>query len=72
MPNSAEVEGSEKNPIGLDSAPEGVVPSTFQPRHSRPRRIVGPPNFFGDPRLIDVVFEKDYQTASTVQDVTTN
>ena len=72
VPDSAEVEGSENNPIVLDIALEGVVPSTSQPRHSRPRRYVGPPKCFGDRRLNDVVFEKDDQTTSTVQDVTTN
>ena len=72
MPDSAEIGGSENNPIVLDSAPESVAPSTSLPRHSRPRRNVGTPKFFGYRQFIDEVFEKDYQTTSTVQDVTSN
>ena len=50
------------NTILIDSAPEAVVPSNSHPRHSRPRRNVGPLKFFGDRRFIDVVLEKDDQT----------
>ena len=31
----------------------------YQPRPSRPRRNVGPPNLFGERRYIDIVLEKE-------------
>ena len=61
IPESAEIECSESNPITLGSAPETVVLSNPQPRHAGPHRNVGPPKFFGDRRFIDVVLEKDDQ-----------
>ena len=59
VPDSAEIEGSENNLILLDSAPEGLAPSVFQPRHSRRRRNLGLPKFIGERQNIDIVFEKD-------------
>ena len=74
VPESAEIEGSESNPILLDSTPEDVAPLVPQPRQSRPRRNVGPPKFFGDRRFIDLVLEKDDRTSRsvTVHDDTLN
>ena len=57
IPDSGELKDSENNPIMLDSAPEAVVPSNSHSRHTRPRRNVGPPKFFGDRCFFDVVLE---------------
>ena len=38
--------------------------ATLKPRNSRPRRNVGPPQFYGNRRFIDVVLEKDDLGAS--------
>ena len=64
VPDSAEIEGSENNPILLDNGRCG--PMDFPKRHSSPRRNVGPPNFFGDRRFIDVVLKKDDRTTESV------
>ena len=62
--NSTEAWGSQDNPILLDSTPEPTVSPTIKPRHSRPRRNVGPPQFYGNRRFKDVVLEKDDTGAS--------
>ena len=74
VPDSTEIEGLENSPILLDNAPEGVSPLISQPIHSKLRRNVGSPQFFGDRRFIDVVLEKDYRTTEsvTVQDYNFN
>ena len=74
VPDSTEIEGLENSPILLDKAPEGVAPLISQPIHSKLRRNVGSPQFFGDRRFIDVVLEKDYRTTEsvTVQDYNFN
>ena len=59
IPDSAEAEGSQDNPILIDSVPDPTVNPTIQLRQSRPRRNVGPPQFYGNCRFIDVVLEKD-------------
>ena len=48
VPDSAEVEGSEGNPILLDSASDAVAQPNAHPRHARLRRNVGSPTFFAD------------------------
>ena len=65
VPDAVKIEGSENNPILLDS-----TPVEHQPRQSMQRRNVGPPKFFGDRRYIDIVLEKDDQNTQvlTVQD----
>ena len=66
VPDSTEIEGLENSPILLDNAPEGVAPLISQPIHSKLRRNVGSPQFFGDRRFIDVVLEKklpDYRVS---------
>ena len=45
VPDSAEIEGSEGNPILLDSASDAVAQPTAQPRHARLHKNVGPLNF---------------------------
>ena len=52
-------EGSQDNPIMIDSIPEQTTSVTPKTRNSRPRRNVGPPQFYGNRRFIDVVQEKD-------------
>ena len=64
IPDSTEAEGSQDNPILLDSTPEPTVSPTIMPRHSRPRRNVGPPQFLRNSRFIDLVLEKDDTGAS--------
>ena len=64
IPDSTATEGSQDNPILVDSTPEPTVSPTIKPRHSRPRRNVGPPQFYGNRRFIDVVLEKDYTGVS--------
>ena len=59
IPDSTATEGSQDNPILVDSTPEPTVSPTIKPRHSRPRRNMGPPQFYGNRRFIDVVLEKD-------------
>ena len=51
--------GSQDNPIMIDSIPEQTTSVTPKTRNSRPRRNVGPPQFYGNRRFIDVVQEKD-------------
>ena len=65
-PEAATREGSEKNPILLDSTPEELSPVRQQPRPSRPRRNVGPPKFFGERRYIDIVLEKEDTTTEVI------
>ena len=57
--DSTTTEGSQDNPIPVDSTPEHTYSPTIKPRNSRPRRNVGPPLFYGNRRFIDVVLEKD-------------
>ena len=57
--DSTTTEGTQDNPILVDSIPEHTDSSTIKPRNSRPRRNVGPPHFYGNRRFIDVVLEKD-------------
>ena len=45
IPDSTATEGSQDNPILVDSTPEPMVSPTIKPRNSRPRRNVGPPQF---------------------------
>ena len=52
-------EGSQDNPILVDSIPEQMNSATLKPRNSRPRRNVGPPQSYGNRRFIDMVLEKD-------------
>ena len=59
IPDSTATEGSQDNPILVDSTPEPTVSPTIKPRNSRPRRNMGPPQFYGNRRFIDVVLEKD-------------
>ena len=59
IPDSAEAQGSQDNPILIDSIPESKANPIIQLRQSRPRRNVGLPQFFGNRRFIDVVLEKD-------------
>ena len=58
-------EGSQDNPIMVDSIPEQTTSVTPKTRNSRPRRNVGPPQFYGNRRFIDVVQEKDDLGAPT-------
>ena len=58
-------EGSQENPILVDSIPEHTDSPKIKPRNSRPRRNVGPPQFFGNRRFIEVVLEKDNPGVST-------
>ena len=58
-------EGSQDNPIMIDSIPEQTTSVTPKTRNSRPRRNVGPPQFYGNRRFIDVVQEKDDLGAPT-------
>ena len=69
--DAATKEGSENNPILLDSTPEEPSPVEHQPRQFRQSRN---PKFFGDRRYIDIVLEEDDQTTqvSTVQEDTFN
>ena len=62
--DSTEVGGLQDNPILLDSTPEPTISPTIKPRHSRPRRNVGPPQFYGNRRFLDVVLENDDTGAS--------
>ena len=64
IPDSTEAEGSQDNPILLDSTPEPTVSATINLRHSRSRRNVSPPQFYGNRRFIDVVLKKDDTGAS--------
>ena len=59
IPDSAEAEGSQDNHILIDSVPDSTVNPTIQLRQPRPRRNVGPPQFYGNRRSIDVVLAKD-------------
>ena len=59
VPDSAEIKGSEGNLILIDSIPEAATNPTTQQRQSRPRRNVGPPQFYGNRRFIEVILEKD-------------
>ena len=59
IPDSAEAQGSQDNPILIDSIPESTANPTIQLRQSRPCRNMGPPQFCGNRRFIDVVLEKD-------------
>ena len=52
-------EGSQSNPIMIDSIPEQTISETPKTRNPRPRKNVGPPQFYGSRRFIDVVQEKD-------------
>ena len=54
IPDSTEAGESQDNPILLDSTPEPTVSPTIKPRHSKPRRNVGPPHFYGNRRFRDV------------------
>ena len=47
-------EGSQDNPILVDSIPEQMNSATLKPRNSRPRRNLGPPQFYRNSRFIDV------------------
>ena len=67
IPDSTEAGGSQDNPILLDSNPEPTVSPTINPRHSGPRRNVGPPQFHGNRRFIDMVLEKDASQISSIQ-----
>ena len=58
-------EGSQDNPIMVDKIPEQTISATPKTRNSRPRRNVGPPQFYGNRRFIDVVQEKDDLGTST-------
>ena len=58
-------EGSQDNPIMVESIPEQTISVTPKTRNSGPRRNVGPPQFYGNRRFIDVVQEKDDLGAST-------
>ena len=42
----------------IDSIPEQTISETSKTRNPRPRRNVGPPQFYGSRRFIDVVQEK--------------
>ena len=64
IPDSAEAEGSQANHILLDSTLDSTVNPTINLRQSRPRRNVGPPQFYGNRRFIYVVLEKDDTGAS--------
>ena len=48
----------------IDSIPEVATNPTTQQRQSRPRRNVGPPQFYGNRQFIDVVLEKDDMVTS--------
>ena len=71
IPDSAEVEGSQDNSILIGSIPETTANPTTQQRHSRPRRNVGPPQFYENRRFIDVVLEKD-DTGTSLSSFTTS
>ena len=64
IPDPAEAEGSQDNPILSDKTPDSTVNPTIHLRQSRPRRNVGPPQFYGNRRFIDVDLEKDDTGAS--------
>ena len=57
--DSTTTEGSQDNPILVDSTPKHTDSPTIKPRNSKPRRNVGTPQFYGNRRFIDVVLEKD-------------
>ena len=57
--DSTTTEGSQDNPILSDSTAEHTDNPTIEPQNSRPRRNVGPPQFYGNHRFIDVVLETD-------------
>ena len=59
IPVSAEAQGSQDNPILIDSIPESTANPTIQLQQSRPSRNVGPPQFYRKRRFIDVVLEND-------------
>ena len=64
IPVSTEAEGSQDNPILLDSTPDFTANPTINLRQSRPRRNVGSPQFYRNRCFIDVVLEKDDTGAS--------